>query len=166
VKDVSGSSDTYTFAEGSSFDFRFKNNSQEPLYLLILNFRPLYGICQVYPAEGANCGWVDLDSDLVDPPFHPITLKIRHEAPVIEDEFKVFVCTKQLDFSFMQQPNIDDFNQGKAEKREATRGESGIFEIWDRSSDLFRGSDGEIGDWDTKTIRIVTRKTSPENAQQ
>ncbi|OJJ72521.1 hypothetical protein ASPBRDRAFT_543120 [Aspergillus brasiliensis CBS 101740] len=160
------SSGTYTFIEGSDFNFRFKNNSEEELNLVILNFRPLFGIRQVYPADGASCGWVDPDSNMVDPPFRPITLTIKHDVPVIEDEFKAFVSTKPLDFSFMQQPNIDHPSLDEAGNHKTTRGEKGIFEIWDRSSDMFRGSDSEIGDWDTATIRIVTKERSTKDVQQ
>lgn len=101
------SEDVYVIPEGGRYQIRFKSESFEPLYLTILDFRPLWGIRHVYPTNG---DWDEITYPNYDRtiPFAPaIPSELRGSVSHTIGTLKAFITTRPISFRSLCMADVD-----------------------------------------------------------
>jgi hypothetical protein len=137
---------------------RFENLSDKRLYVTVLNLQPLWGIAQVYPAGGEECGTVDMNGAFPEPGFQSLDMKIPTAispgVPII-DILKVFVTVNDsTSFAFLTQPDLDPTAGRELDPTQGERGVEQLEELFDLFGTSYRS--GYDFDWATSEIKIQT----------
>lgn len=92
---------------------KFKNLHANPLYITIVNIGPAYGVHEIFPGAYASTQEVDpgseIPGDVIVDLVVPDLLQKASRQPNFEmrDIFKLFITTKQVDFSHYLLPDLD-----------------------------------------------------------
>ncbi|KAJ5220854.1 uncharacterized protein N7469_009741 [Penicillium citrinum] len=97
---------------------KFKNLHTLPVYITIINIGPAYGVHEIFPGTYASTQEVDpgseIPGDVIVDLVVPDLLQEASQQPNFEmrDIFKLFITTKQVDFSYYRLPDLE-LNYGK-----------------------------------------------------
>ncbi|KAK4170900.1 caspase domain-containing protein [Triangularia setosa] len=156
-----GASGVFDVRHGDEWGFRVENLGDQPLYLAIFNFKPLWQITNlVSQAGGGDCLVLQpKGKDGTDKKEIPLTMHVpeplqRQGGKRCEDIVKVFITSKQTSFPSMVLPDLSFY--AESPHRAARRNDDQLLKFLLELTTPFRGQEHAQGDWASRNFIIYT----------